>query len=196
MIWIETPSNPCLKISDITAIAKLAHSRDDAKIMLAIDNTLLTSYFQRPLDLGADLVVYSLTKYMNGHNDVLAGAIIVNDEQIYEELEFIQTKYGFISSPHDCYLILRGLRTLPLRMKQHAANGIAVARYLETHPKVMKVFHPGLPSHPQHELATKQNLQHCGMVAIQLSGTINETKKFVQSLRIFLSSGSLGSYGR
>lgn len=173
----------------------MAHSRDDAKIMLAVDNTLLTSYFQRPLELGADLVVYSLTKYMNGHNDVLAGAIVVNDKQIYDELEFIQTKYGLISSPYDCYLINRGLKTLPLRMKQHAENGLAVARYLETHPKVLKVIHPGLPSHPQFELAQRQGNRQCGMVAVQLSGTIDETKKFIQNLRIFLSSGSLGSYG-
>lgn len=194
MIWIETPSNPCLKISDIAGIAKLAHSRRDTDIIFVVDNTLLTSYFQRPLELQADVVMYSLTKYMNGHNDVLAGALVVNDTKLYEELKLIQVNHGLTCSPFDCYLINRGLKTLSLRMKQHFENGLAVAKFLEAHPKVLKVSHPWLPSHSQHELAKSQSSGHCGLIVIQLDGTVEEAKKFILNLRIFLSSDSLGSF--
>ncbi|XP_055296739.1 cystathionine gamma-lyase-like [Sitodiplosis mosellana] len=135
LIWIETPMNPCLKVSDIAAIAEVAHSHKENEIIFAVDNTFLTSYFQRPLELGADIVAYSLTKYMNGHNDVMAGALVVNNTKIYNDLKFIQSKYGLIVSPFDCYLVNRGLKTLPLRMQKHCENGITVARYLTMHPK-------------------------------------------------------------
>lgn len=194
LIWIETPSNPCLKVSDIKSISEIAHSRNDTKILVVIDNTLLTSYFQRPLHLGADIVVYSLTKYMNGHNDVLMGAIVLNDKNLYDKLRFIQTRYGLIPSPFDCYLVNRGLKTLPLRMDRHSENSLAVAKYLETHPKVVKVSHPGLVSHSQYKLSQNQSSGHSGLVSIQLEGTVNEAKKFVQSLHVFLSSESLGSF--
>lgn len=194
MIWIETPSNPCLKLSDIAAIAKLARSRPDADIIFLVDNTLLTSYFQRPLDLGADVVMYSLTKYMNGHNDVLAGALVMNNPANYEKLKLIQVEHGLTCSPFDCYLINRGLKTLPLRMDKHFQNGLAVAKFLEAHPKVLKVVHPSLASHPQHELAKKQSSGHCGLIVVQLDGTVDDAKKFILNLRVFLSSDSLGSF--
>lgn len=191
---METPSNPCLKVSDIAEIAKLAHANENNNIIFAVDNTFLTSYFQRPLEMGADIVAYSLTKYMNGHNDVLAGAIVVNETKLYDELKFIQSKYGLIISPFDCYLINRGLKTLPLRMQKHCENGIAVARHLATHPKVLKVMHTALPSHSQYALTKKQSSGHCGMLTIQLDGGFEEAKTFVQSLQLFLSTDSLGSF--
>lgn len=183
-----------MKISDIAAIAKLVRSRQDADIIFVVDNTLLTSYFQRPLDLGADIVMYSLTKYMNGHNDVFAGALVMNDSNIYERLKLIQVNHGLICAPFDCYLINRGLKTLALRMKKHCENGLAVARFLESHPKVLRVSHPGLSTHPQYELAKMQSTGHCGLVVIQLNGTTDEAKKFILNLRVFLSSDSLGSF--
>lgn len=190
---MESPTNPCLKVSDIAAIARVIRSRCEAKTIFAVDNTLLTSYFQRPLELGADLVMYSLTKYMNGHNDVLAGAIVTISEELYEELKHIQVKHGLTCSPFDCYLVNRGIKTLGLRMDKHCKNSIAVARFLEEHPKVLKVLHSALPSHPQHELANKQSSGHSGMLVIQLHGTVNEAKKFILSLRVFKSSDSLGT---
>lgn len=172
----------------------MAHSRRDADIIFVVDNTLLTSYFQRPLELQADVVMYSLTKYMNGHNDVLAGALVVKDTKLYEKLKLIQVNHGLTCPPFDCYLINRGLKTLPLRMKQHFENGLAVAKFLEAHPRVLKVSHPWLQSHPQHELAKSQSSGHCGLIVIQLDGTVEEAKKFILNLRIFLSSDSLGSF--
>lgn len=184
-----------MKICDIKAICELAHSHSEANILVAVDNTYLTPYFQRPLDLGADIVMYSLSKYMNGHNDVIMGALIVNDKDLYDQLRFIQIKYGPIPSPFDCFLVLRGLKTLPLRMERHYKNGLAIAQYLEVHPNVVQVFHPGLPSHKQYAVAIRQSSGQCGMVAFQLKGSLEEAKTFVKSLRVILSSGSLGSYG-
>lgn len=181
-------------MSDITAIAEVAHSNKENDILFVIDNTFLTPYFQRPLELGADIVTYSLTKYMNGHNDVMAGATVVNDKKLYDELKFIQSKYGMISSPFDCYLINRGLKTLPLRMDKHCENSTAVAQYLVRHPKVLKVNHTALTSHAQYELSKKQSSGHSGMLTVQLSGGFNEAKAFIQSLKFFLSSDSLGSF--
>lgn len=195
MIFIETPSNPCAKVSDIAAIAKLAHSREEgAEIILAIDNTLLTPYFQRPLEFGADVAIYSMTKYINGHNDVLAGSIVMNDSKMFETLRTNQVCSGSILSPFDCFLISRSLKTLSLRMEKHCANGLAVAKFLEAHPKVIKVYHPLLPSHPQYELAMKQSTGHSGLLSFQITGTINEAKKFIQNLKVFLSTVSIGSF--
>lgn len=131
---------------------------------------------------------------MNGHNDVSAGAIVVNDSQLYEELKWIQINYGLICAPFDCYLVNRGLKTLALRMDKHCENSLTVARYLEKHPKISKVIHPGLPSHPQYVLARTQSSGHCGMILIQLNGSLDEAKKFVLALRVFRSSDSLGTY--
>lgn len=194
MIFIETPSNPCSRVSDIAAIAKIAHSRENSPIMLVIDNTLLTPYFQQPLQFGADVVVLSMTKFMNGHNDVLAGSIVLNDSELHETLQSDQISSGAILSPFDCFLINRSLKTLSIRMKKHCENGLAVAQFLEAHPKVLKVFHPLLPSHPQHELFEKQCSGHSGLLTFQIDGTVEQTKKFILSLKIFLSAVSLGSF--
>ena len=153
---------------------------------------MLTPYFQRPLELGADVVMYSLTKYMNGHNDVSGGALIVNNDEIYEKLNFVQTGNGSVLSPFDCYLINRGLKTLPLRMDKHCKNGIEIARYLEKHPKVLKVFHPALVSHPQYEFAKKQSSGHCGVLSFHLNGTQTDAKNLIKSFRVIKSSTSLG----
>lgn len=153
----------------------------------------MTSYFQRPLELGADMVMYSLTKYMNGHNDVLAGALVTSNTQLYEDLKLIQVKHGLTCSPFDCYLVNRGIKTLALRMQKHCENSTAVARHLEKHPNVLNVVHPGLTSHPQHELAKKQSSGHCGMLVVLLRGTIKEAKKFILHLQVFKSSDSLGT---
>lgn len=194
MIYVESPSNPNSRISDIAAISELIHSRDDSEIIFVVDNTLLTPYFQRPLELGATIVVYSITKYMNGHNDVLAGSIALNDSSLFETLKTNQVYSGSILSPFDSFLTLRGLRTLVPRMKLHFENGLAVARYLESHPKVLKVHHPWLQSHPQHELAKKQSSGHSGLLSIHLEGTIIEAKKFILNLKIFQSCISLGGF--
>lgn len=140
------------------------------------------------------MVMYSLTKYMNGHNDVTGGALVVNDDQIYEKLHFVQMKYGSSLSPFDCYLVNRGLKTLPLRMDKHCANVIAVARHLEKHPKVLRVFHPSLTSHPQHELAKKQSSGHCGLLSFRVNGTQTDAKNLITNCRVVKSSGSLGGY--
>lgn len=182
-----------MKISDIKAIAEIAHS-NDRNIILAVDNTWQTPYFQLPLELGADITLYSLTKYMNGHTDVLGGALILNDDKIYERLSFHQTHYGSVLSPFDCYLVNRGLKTLSLRMQKHYESGLAVAKFLEKHPNVVGVSHPFSPSHPHYELAKKQSTGHCGMVTFHLKGTLDHAKKFIQSLRVFTSSTSLGSF--
>lgn len=194
MIFIETPSNPCSKVSDIAAIAKLAHTRENSQIILAIDNTLLTPYFQRPLELGADVVVYSMTKYINGHNDVLAGSITLNDSKMLETLKTNQICSGAILSPFDCFLVNRSLKTLSMRMEKHCEKGLAVAKFLEAHPRVLKVYHPMLPSHPQHEIAKKQCSGHSGLLSFQIEGTVNEAKKFILSLKVFLSTVSIGSF--
>lgn len=194
LFWLESPTNPCLNISDIEAIGQIIRSNNGTKTIFVVDNSLMTSYFQRPLNLGADIVMYSLTKYMNGHNDVLAGALVLNNSELYEELKLIQVKHGLICAPFDCYLVNRGLKTLALRMSKHCENSITVAKYLEKHPKVLKVIHPGLTSHPQFELAKKQSSGHCGMILVQLNGSLNEVKKFILSLRVFVSSDSLGTY--
>lgn len=195
MIWIETPSNPCLKIHDIAAIAKIAHSRNDSEIIFAVDNTIMTAYYQRPLELGADVIFYSLTKYMNGHNDVLGGALVTNNSILHDNLKSDQISTGSLLSPFDCYLVNRGLKTLSLRMTRHCENALAVARHLESHPKIVKVTHPGLPSHPQYELAKKLGSNRCGIVLAQLRGTVTEAKNFIQNLRVFICSGSIGSFG-
>lgn len=195
MIWIETPSNPCMKVADIKTISEIAHSYNGTEILVAIDNTLLTPYFQRPLNLGADIVIYSLTKYMNGHNDVIMGALILNNEKLYDRLRFIQTNYGLVPSSFDCYLVNRGLKTLSLRMDRHSENGLVIAKYLENHPHVIKVNHPGLPSHPQYQLSKEQSSGNCGLLSFQIDGTINEAKKLIENLRVFASSASLGSFG-
>lgn len=192
MVWLETPSNPCQKVYDIQTISEMVHSKNK-QILVGVDNTVQTSYFQRPLSLGADIVIYSLTKYMNGHNDVLMGALVFNDAKLDKELHYSQVKYGWTPSPFDCYLVIRGLKTLSLRMDRHHANGLAVAIFLASHPKVVKVHHPGLMSHPGYELFKKQSTGYSGLLAFQIKGTVHEATKFIQNLRIFTSCASLGN---
>ncbi|XP_031628534.1 putative cystathionine gamma-lyase 2 [Contarinia nasturtii] len=190
LIFIESPSNPCLKITDIAAVVKAARSCDG--VILAVDNTYLTPLFQRPLDLGADISMYSVTKYMNG--GVTAGALMFNDSELLPRLQISQATYGSVLPPFDCYLVNRGLKTLALRMRKHCENGIAVAQYLEAHPKVLHVDHPGLPSHPHYELSKKQSTGHSGMLAFRIAGTQEDAKNFIQNLRVISSAASFGSY--
>jgi len=192
LVWIETPTNPTLKVVDIQRVAELVHKKDN--ILLVVDNTFLSSYFQRPLELGADIVMHSLTKYMNGHSDVIMGAAMTNNEDVHTRLRFLQNSIGPVPSPFDCYLVNRSLKTLHLRMREHMKSGLTVAQYLETHPCVERVIHPGLPSHPQHELFKRQCYGHSGMVTMYIKGGLDEAKAFFKSLKVFTLAESLGGY--
>jgi len=189
LIWIETPTNPLLKLADIEAIAKLAHTKN---ILVAVDNTFMSPYFQRPLNLGADIVMHSTTKYVGGHSDVIGGALIVNDKALSEKIYFLQKSMGGVPSPFDCYMALRSLKTLGLRMRAHNANAMKVAQYLEKHPKVTRVVYPGLESHPQHTLAKKQMTGFGGMITFFIKGGLQEAKTFLESVRVFALAESLG----
>lgn len=190
MIWLETPTNPLLKVIDIEAVTQ-AVKQINSEILVIVDNTFLTCYYQKPLKLGADIVIYSLTKYMNGHSDVIMGAAITNREDIANRLRFLQNAMGVVSSPLDCFLVNRSLKTLELRMQQHMKHGLAVAVFLQSHPYVEKVIHPYLPSHPQHEIAIRQTSGHSGMVSFYLKG---DSSKFLKALKIFTLAESLGGY--
>lgn len=192
LFWLETPTNPLLKVSDIEAVCKIAHKFPG--VVVVVDNTFLSAYLQRPLDLGADVVMYSLTKYMNGHSDVIMGAAIMNDEALYERLKFLQNAAGIVPSPFDCYLVNRSLKTLSLRMERHKSNSLAVAKFLEAHSKVERVLHPGLPSHPQHELAKKQTYGHSGIMSFYIKGGLDESSAFLKALQVFTLAESLGGY--
>ncbi|XP_030384735.1 cystathionine gamma-lyase [Scaptodrosophila lebanonensis] len=192
LVWIESPTNPLIKVTDIEAISSLCHKTGD--IIVAIDNTFLTSYFQRPLELGADLVCYSLTKYMNGHTDVVMGGITMNSEKLYNDLKFLQNAVGIVPSPFDCYQVNRSLKTLPLRMRQHQANALEVAKFLESHEYVEKVLHPALPSHPQHQLALKQTYGYSGVFSFYLKGDLKNSSAFLKALKVFTLAESLGGY--
>mmetsp|Transcript_43625 Transcript_43625/g.55969 ORF Transcript_43625/g.55969 Transcript_43625/m.55969 type:complete len:368 (-) Transcript_43625:358-1461(-) len=167
MIWLETPSNPTLKLTDVKAISKIAK---DAGILLVVDNTFMSPYFQQPLSLGADIVMHSVTKYLSGHSDVLSGALVTNCDKLNTKLRSIQNSLGNVASPFDCYLAHRGLRTLHLRMERHAINAHAIAELLDDHEMCEKVHYPGLTSHPQHELACRQTSGHGGMVIFWIKG--------------------------
>jgi len=194
LLWVETPTNPTLKITDIEAAAKAVHSHNK-DIIVVVDNTFLSSYNQRPLLLGADLVMHSCTKYLNGHSDVVMGAIVTKSDDLHQRLRFLQNAIGTVPSPFDCYLVLRSLKTLEVRMQRHGSNGLAVAKFLESHPGVAKVLHPGLPSHPQHELAKRQCYGHSGMVTIYTKATkLEQVKKFFSKLKVFTLAESLGGY--
>lgn len=193
MIWLETPTNPMLKVIDIEAVSKAAKSYS-SDIIIAVDNTFLTPYLQRPLDFGADISVYSLTKYMNGHSDTIIGAAIVNDDKIAATLRFLQNALGSVPSPMDCYLVNRSLKTLALRMEQHKKSSLVIAKWLQKHPQVTEVMHPGLPDHPQHELAKKQMTGHSGVFSFKHPGGLKESRKFLSSLKIFILAESLGGY--
>ncbi|XP_068145318.1 cystathionine gamma-lyase-like [Drosophila tropicalis] len=193
LVWIESPTNPLIKIADIKAISDICRQVGD-HITLAVDNTFLTSYFQRPLELGADLVCYSLTKYMNGHTDVVMGGITMNSEKLYEKLKFLQNAVGIVPSPFDCYQVNRSLKTLALRMEQHQKNAIAVAKFLESHSFVEKVLHPALPSHPQHKIALQQTYGYSGVFSFYIKGELKHSTAFLKALKIFTLAESLGGY--
>ncbi|XP_053549332.1 cystathionine gamma-lyase [Bombina bombina] len=192
LVWIETPTNPKLSVIDIQGCADLVHK--DKDIILAVDNTFMSAYFQRPLSLGADICMYSATKYMNGHSDVVMGLVSVNCDKLYERLKFLQNAIGAIPSPFDCYLCNRGLKTLHLRMKQHFQNGLAVAKFLEKDPRVDAVIFPGLPSHPQYELTRRQCTGVPGMITFYVKGNLEHATIFLQSLKVFALAESLGGY--
>ncbi|MGQ9648863.1 MAG: trans-sulfuration enzyme family protein [Phycisphaerae bacterium] len=189
LIWIETPANPLLQLVDVRAVAGIAR-RHGAR--LVADNTFASPYFQRPLTQGADLVLHSTTKYVSGHSDVIGGAVLTNDEQLNEQLKFYSNAIGAVPGPWDCWLSLRGLKTLAVRMRQHEANARAIAEYLSRHPAVEETVYPGLPSHPQHELAKQQMDGFGAIVAFRLRGGNPEVGRFVKALKVFLFAESLG----
>jgi len=189
LIWLETPTNPTLKICDIRAIADRAHK---SNILVLVDNTFMSPYFQRPLELGADIVLHSVTKFINGHSDVVMGVIATNSDDLNKRLRFLQNGMGAVPSPFDCFLAMRGLKTLHVRMREHEKNAMAIARFLEAHPKIEKVIYPGLPSHPQHEIAKKQMSGFGGMITIYLKGGLDESRIFMENLKLFALAESLG----
>jgi len=193
MVWIETPTNPLMKVVDIEAVVKLSKSLD-SEVLVVVDNTFMSSYFQRPLSMGADIVMHSLTKYMNGHSDVVMGAVMTSNKTVHESLQFIQKSVGAVPGPFDCFLVLRGLRTLAVRMRKHMLNGLAVARYLEAHPMVERVIHPGLKSHPQYEVAQRQMKGFSGMVSVVLAGPPSVATSFLKNLKVFSLAESLGGF--
>ena len=188
MLYIETPTNPVMEITDIAAAAKLAHEHN---VLLAVDNTFMSPYFQRPLELGADIVIHSTTKYLNGHSDGVGGAVILNDPDLAVRLKFIQNAAGAILGPFDSWLVLRGVKTLAVRMERHNSNGLAVAHHLDGHPKVRSVHYPGLPSHPQYELAKKQMSGFGGMLAFE-TGSLENARTVLKSVRLCSLAESLG----
>jgi len=195
MVWIETPTNPTLKVVDIQAVADIVKEfKTKQDIFLVVDNTFESAYFQRPLELGADVTYYSLTKYMNGHTDVIMGSVAVNDDSIHERLRFLQNAIGPVPSPFDCYLVNRSLKTLRVRMEEHQRNSLEVGKWLETHPAVVSVRHPGLPSHPQHELVKRQQYGHSGMISFYLKGKLAESKAMLSALKVITLAESLGGY--
>jgi len=189
LVWLETPSNPMLKVFDIAAIAELAKS---AGARLVVDNTFATPILQRPLSLGASAVVHSTTKYINGHSDVVGGFIATSDDTFGDELRFLQNAMGGVPSPFDCYLVLRGVKTLPVRMRQHCLSAAALAQKLEAHPQVARAIFPGLASHPGHALAAKQMSSFGGMISFELKGGLTASRAFLSSLRVFACAESLG----
>src|SRR5690606_6062415 len=188
MIWVETPTNPLLKVFDIAALAELAHAHD---AVLVVDNTFATPALQRPLDLGADVVVHSTTKYLGGHSDVVGGAVCT-DAATAERLRFLQNAVGAVPGPFDAWLTLRGVKTLDLRMRQHCSNAQRIAEMLEAHPRVVSVSYPGLASHPQHELAGQQMAGFGGMVSFRVDGGAEAAKAVAARTRLFFLAESLG----
>jgi cystathionine beta-lyase/cystathionine gamma-synthase len=188
-VYLETPTNPLLRITDIAAIARLAHAKGK---LVVVDNTFATPYLQRPLDLGADVVLHSLTKYLGGHSDVVAGALVGKDAELRKELAFFQNAVGGTPGPMDVFLVLRGIKTLHVRMDRHGENALALARWLEKHAFVARVAYPGLPSHPQHELAKRQMKGFGGMLCFELKGDVAAANAFASSTKVFTLAESLG----
>jgi cystathionine gamma-synthase len=189
LLWLETPTNPLLKLADIAELAALARARG---VLTVVDNTFASPYLQRPLELGADIVLHSTTKYMAGHSDTVGGALLLNDDDLYAKLKFLQNAAGGVPGPWDCWLVLRGLKTLALRMRQHSENGRAVARMLQAHPAVEQVIYPGLDSHPQYELAQRQMYDTGGMISLILKGGEEAGRRMVARTKLFTLAESLG----
>jgi len=192
LVWLESPTNPRLLVYDIAAIAAIARIAHGAGALVVVDNTFATPYFQQPFALGADLVVHSVTKYLAGHSDLIQGAVIANDPAVFEPVGFLQNALGGVPGPFDCWLTLRGLKTMELRMLRHAENAAAVAEALARHPRVRRVYFPGLPSHPGHDIAKRQMTGFGGMVSFELDGTPEEAAAFTASLKYFALGESLG----
>ena len=189
LVWLETPTNPLLKISDIAAVSALAKK---VNALVVVDNTFMSPFFQNPLDQGADIVLHSMTKFINGHSDVVGGAMMFNSDEIRQKLFFYQNAIGPCQSPFDSWLVLRGIKTLAVRMKAHEQNAIKISNYLENHAKVERVVYPGLKSHPQYELAKKQMKGSGGMITFFLKGGIDESRRFLENVKLFALAESLG----
>ena len=189
MLWVESPTNPLLKLVDIEAVSKLAHAR---QALLVVDNTFMSPYFQRPLSLGADIVVHSATKYLGGHSDVIGGTLVVNRDDLFERLAFLQNAVGGVPGPMDAWLVLRGLKTLAIRMREHDHNARQVAAFLIDHPRVARVFYPGLPNHPQRELARRQMSGFGGMISFEVKGGLEPARRVVERTQLFTLAESLG----
>ncbi|MBT3264893.1 MAG: PLP-dependent transferase [Acidiferrobacteraceae bacterium] len=190
MLWIETPTNPLLKVSDLEAMVSIARENN---ILLGVDSTFATPVFLRPLDFGADIVMHSTTKYLSGHNQIIGGVLITSDQRVYEKMKFIQKSIGAVSSPFDCWLNLSGLKTLHLRMKRHEESAMQVAQFLESHAKIDRVLYPGLPSHPQHAVAKAQMSGFSGMIAFELTGGTGAGKTLMNNVQLCGLAESLGS---
>jgi len=190
LIWLETPTNPTMKIIDIAGVAKIAKAH---KVMLCVDNTFASPYLQNPIDLGADLVMHSATKYLGGHSDVVMGALMMNDDELYKKLWFFYNATGATPGPMDSFLVLRGIKTLHLRMKAHCENGRKIAEYLKTHPKIDKLYWPGFEDHPNHDIAKAQMKDFGGMISFTVKGaTLEDTYKLAGSFKVFTLAESLG----
>ena len=189
MIWVETPTNPLLKLVDLEAVAEIARKRG---ILTVADNTFASPFVQRPLDYGIDIVVHSATKYLNGHSDMVGGVAVTRNDEIAEQLAFLQNSVGGVQGPFDAFLALRGLKTLALRMERHNANSMEIARWLEAHPKIESVYYPGLESHPQHDLAKRQMEGFGGIVTAILGGGLENARRFLERVQIFSLAESLG----
>lgn len=191
MLWFESPTNPLQKIIDIKALCETVR-KTHPNVIIAIDNTFASPYFQNPLELGVDLVMHSVTKYLNGHADVILGALIMNNEEMYQKLYLLQYSIGSTPSPFDCYLVIRGLKTFAIRMEKHMQNALKIAKWLETNPRVEKVLYPFLPSHPQHEIAKKQMRGIGGMISFYVKGNEEDTLNFIKALKVIFTAVSLG----
>jgi cystathionine gamma-lyase/cystathionine beta-lyase len=189
MIWLETPTNPTMQIIDIKACAAIAKEHN---LILAVDNTFASPYLQNPIDLGADIVMHSVTKYLGGHSDVVMGALCLNDDNLYQQLAFIHNSCGATPGPMDCFLVIRGIKTLHLRMQAHCKNGKEIAHFLKNHPKIEKVYWPGFQEHPNHQIAKTQMRDFGGMISFVYKGTAEETFKLASSLKVFSLAESLG----
>jgi cystathionine beta-lyase/cystathionine gamma-synthase len=191
LVWLETPTNPYLRVTDIRAVAEIVHSHENNPL-LVVDNTFATPYLQRPLELGADIVVHSMTKYLGGHSDVVGGAVIVKDKELAEKLAFLQNAVGAVLGPMDSFLFLRGIKTLPIRMDRHAENAAAIVEFLEEHPKVGKFIYPFHPSHPQYRIAKQQMKNGGGMISFIMKGGREAAIKVAEATRLFTLAESLG----